>query len=267
MDTKWGEPRIDENINEFQKAAQTPELLIQTDAGKRMTVQTEREKENPLNEAAGSGVAAVSKDVPGERSPARVSSNVIAEEEDREWMLLPGSVARTFSRLARGAIGTGFVTVVVGYVAAKISMRLNLAPDEYGVVLALLAGATGWAIGYADYRPRQIKTLKPTQKMPKTLHDEEAKAMALMAKTDAGWCTVGMAIFGIPPILARIYPPAALTFLPHQIVTGFVAAAVFILAFGTTISLRTTGAEFARQVQKMTEHNRRLREKLEAEKE
>ncbi|ONR35168.1 hypothetical protein A8E16_04130 [Burkholderia cenocepacia] len=69
--------------------------------------------------------------------------------------------------------------------------------------LALLSVVAGGVIGYADPRPKLIKQLTE-------VHDEEAKAIALRAKTDAGWCTVGMACFGVPAILARIYPPAAL---------------------------------------------------------
>ncbi|WP_217486126.1 hypothetical protein, partial [Burkholderia cenocepacia] len=125
--------------------------------------------------------------------------------------------------------------------------------------LALLSVVAGGVIGYADPRPKLIKQLTE-------VHDEEAKAIALRAKTDAGWCTVGMACFGVPAILARIYPPAALNFVPHNITAGFVAGAVLTLAFGTAISLRTNGAEFARQVLKMRKRNEDLQKKLDDEK-
>ncbi|WP_241299527.1 hypothetical protein [Burkholderia stabilis] len=224
-----------------------------------MTTETEYENENPLNEAAGAGMAPVLKDAPGKKAPSSGSSNGPASNEDRSWDIPTRSTGKSAWKLALGALITGIIATAVYSLVGLIANWFNLTSDQYGVFVALLSGLAGGLIGCRDPRPGSVEDLE-------NMHDEEAKAMALRAKIDAGWCTVGMAGFGVPAILARIHPPAALTFLPHDITAGFVAAAVFVLAFSTTISLRMTRAEFARQVQKMTNHNNDLQEKGKTEK-
>ncbi|VWC78864.1 hypothetical protein BLA39750_01049 [Burkholderia lata] len=224
-----------------------------------MTNQTEHEKESRLTEAPVSGMVPVSTDASGEMPPASGSSQDPAGEVDREWDIPARSTWKTAWKLVLGAAVTGIVATGMCLLAGDVANSFNLSPDQYGVFLALLSGLAGGVIGCLDFRPGRIKVLG-------TVHDEEAKAIALRAKTDAGWCTVGTAGFGVPAILARIHPPAALSFLPHDVTAGFVAGAIFVLAFGTTISLRTTSAEFARQVLKMAKHNEDLQKKRMAEK-
>ena len=224
-----------------------------------MSTDTEHEKEISLDKAAESEVASVTKVPPGEKPQASCSSNDRANQADRIWDIPTLSAGTTATKLVLGVAATGIVAAVLCFLAGYVSNSFNLSPEQYGVFLALLSVVAGGVIGYADPRPKLIKQLTK-------VHDEEAKAIALRAKTDAGWCTVGMACFGVPAILARIYPPAALNFVPHNVTAGFVAGAVLTLAFGTAISLRTNGAEFARQVLKMRKRNEDLQKKLDEEK-
>ena len=78
------------------------------------------------------------------------------------------------------------------------------------------------------------------------------KAIALTAKEDGNWCAAGMAAYGLPALLARIYAPASGS---HNWNAIGVTMATFVVFFGATIAVRTTRAEVARQKAKFDAHN------------
>ncbi|WP_155629183.1 hypothetical protein [Burkholderia cepacia] len=170
-------------------------------------------------------------------------------DADREWNWPPRAKVQAWPDLIQWAVVSFFVSAAIVWVAAGISSSLTLQPDQYGILLAVLSAITGLVVGAFDDRPKRIEDMK-------TYNDEEAKAIALTTKEDGNWCAAGMAAFGLPALLARIYAPAGGS---HHWNAIAVTMATFVVFFGATIAVRTTRAEIARQKAKFDAHNLALR--------
>lgn len=166
-------------------------------------------------------------------------------DADREWNWPPRAKVQAWPDLIRWTVVSFIVSAATVWVAAGISSTFTVQPDLYGIVLAVLSGIAGLVVGWSDDRPKRIANME-------TYNDEEAKAIALTTKEDGNWCAAGMAAFGLPSLLARIYAPAGGS---HDWNAIGVTMATFVVCFGATIAVRTTRAEVVRQKAKFDAHN------------